>query len=124
MIYIAGKFSSRKRLLQQKHRLDSLGFHVSSTWLEEPEGITINDLNNAERYEIAKRDVREVGLATMLVIDTLDGSDTCGRDVEFGVALSGDKYTVVIGPKRNIFHYAAAKHYDSWESFYEGEGLI
>lgn len=119
MIYIAGKFTAKDRLREERDRLRKLGYVVTSGWLEEPE--TDYTADAAYKVECAKRDLDEVVRAKTLIIDTLDVSDTGGREVEFGVALGNCDQIYVVGPLRNVFHYLVPErcHFDSWDALIE-----
>lgn len=115
MIYIAGKFTSQARLRTERDRLRRMGFTVSSGWLEE----TATDYNASPEYklECAHRDMDEVARATTFVLDTIDPSETGGREVEFGVALGNCDQVFIVGPRRNVFHYFIPDErvFESWD---------
>jgi nucleoside 2-deoxyribosyltransferase len=111
-VYLAGKFESLPRLRVKRDLLRRAGFTVVSTWLDEEKAAAFCGEQELTNY--AKRDLAEVYLADVLILDTLDDSQTGGRDVEFGLALARGIPTVVVGPCRNIFHRLATHHYADW----------
>lgn len=63
----------------------------------------------------AKRDLREVQRADLLILDTIDESNTGGREVEMGSALSMETTIWRVGPVRNIFHELAEREFTDWD---------
>lgn len=115
MIYVAGKFTAQARLRGEAQELRRMGFTVSSTWLDE----TATDYNATDEYklECAQRDVDEVLECNTFILDTLDVSDTGGREVELGIALRGDAdMFLLVGPRRNVFHFLPEiRQFDTWD---------
>lgn len=119
-IYIAGKFTAWERLRGHRDNLRSLGHQVSSEWMNNGEasnGTSLSPQSGVNMVE-ALRDIREVKLCETLIIDTIDESNTGGREVELGMAMEAEKQIIVIGPRRNVFHFIAHHHFDIWEDFY------
>ena len=117
-IYIAGKFSARYRLRPYKTVLEGLGYTVSSSWLDQPEDVGPSSMpkNHVLAIQEAQRDLIEVRQANIFLLDTLDESNTGGREVELGYALHNDYMKVIIvGPLRNVFHTIVTEHYNTWE---------
>lgn len=120
MIYIAGKFTSQARLRGERTRLQGSGFVVRASWLDE----TATDYNAPLELKVenALRDYDEVGACTTLVLDTLDVSETGGREVELGMALQRRNVTVFrVGPPRNVFHYLIPQFncFPDWEALHQ-----
>lgn len=120
MIYIAGKFTSQARLRGERTRLQGSGFVVRASWLDE----TATDYNAPLelKMENASRDCDEVGACTTFVLDTLDVSETGGREVELGMALQRGNVTIFrVGPPRNVFHYLIPDGwtFPDWETFHQ-----
>lgn len=114
-IYIAGKFAARDRLVKHKKALQDMGYEVLSTWLTEESYSLESVARTAEQNRnMANRDVREVAMCDLFIIDTADNSNTGGRDVEYGIARGLEKRLIVIGQERNIFHYIAHARYYTW----------
>lgn len=118
-VYIAGRFTGQARIRSEAVALKMLDpeVEVVSSWLwsEEPDN---GDYSEEQAKEWAKRDCREVGTADLLILDTLDDSNTGGREVEFGLAGAWGTTTVIIGPYRNVFHRLANEHFDNWEDYF------
>lgn len=113
--YIAGKYTSKDRLMTERNWLRCNMFDSETSWLDETW-----DSDNGVPVHIsitnAMRDQKEVQRADILILDTIDDSMTGGREVELGMALALGKPTIIVGPRRNIFHYVAAMHYPDWDS--------
>lgn len=113
--YIAGKYTAQDRLRIERDRLRALGHYVSSNWMDQPEKTYAVTPERA--ISEAYRDIEEIRDADTLIIDTLDESNTGGREVELGCALAWGHKIVRIGPERNIFHSLAPATFPDWESF-------
>lgn len=114
-VYIASFFDTRERLLPIAEQLNGMGYYVTSRWLTEAPTIKVEDCTEEYFAECAVRDVQDVSRAAFLIVDTLEITPRGGREVEYGIALAQGKPLVVVGPKRNVFHRLAAKHFDYWE---------
>lgn len=112
-IYIAGKYTARLRLQRYKRQLIKLGYNIVSSWLDQHEGDYETITNEALRT-LAIRDAREVGEAEVLIIDTLDETNTGGREVELGMAIAQNKCIFLVGPVRNLFH-AGLIGFTTWD---------
>jgi nucleoside 2-deoxyribosyltransferase len=126
-IYIAGWFGSQKRLQKEKHWLEQRGHVVTSSWLNEkvddPTKITTTDLLPESNQLLAAKDFWEIAESELFVIDTGDVSDRGGREVELGYALALKIPVVLVGPRRNVFHYLIRKVYAEWHDFVIWEKL-
>lgn len=111
-IYIAGKYTSKGRLGAIREQIRRMGYVVSSSWLDEV--WRDYDAPDEVRVENAHRDFEEIESAECLIIDTLDESNTGGREVEMGFALHKGISVVLVGPERNVFHYIVNKRFESW----------
>jgi len=118
-IYLAGRFSASPRLKVVRERLKLFGHEITSTWLDEPEGLSFDKLTDEERRRFAIRDLLDLVRSQILALDLLQPPSRGGCEVEFGFALaeSWHKTTYVIGQQRNIFHFLAAKTFKDWEEF-------
>ena len=109
-IYIAGKFSSRRRIRPYRQELINKGYKVLSNWMvNDPDvdpSAEIDSLGaNLEDCQfIAERDHAEVKQCDIFIIDTNDISSTGGREVELGYATALEKTIIRVGPIRNVFH--------------------
>lgn len=116
MIYVAGKFTAKARIDREAQRLRRMGFPVSSTWLDETE----TDYSASEEYklECAIRDYGEVATANGMILDTIDVSETGGREVELGMAIGHGVPVYIVGPLRNVFHWMVpANHrFEDWDA--------
>jgi len=114
-IYLAAKFLRRDNIRPFRDEIWSLGHEVVSTWLDEVKRPT--DMDSATfKKKLAMKDIAEVISADLLILDTFAASETGGKEVEFGVALGRfqTKLIWIVGPKRNVFHELADKHFEYW----------
>ena len=120
-IYIASYFNTKARLLPIRDQLNAMGYHVISTWLDEP---TTNNTHpflppsEADSVRYAIRDYQEIQDCDLLICDTFDETLRGGREVELGYALGKMKQVYVVGPRRNVFHFTV-RHFDTWEACIE-----
>lgn len=122
-IYIAGKYEARERLRSIRAILQERGHEVISSWLDEtaPKG----EVTDEYKASVAIRDFREILNADLFILDTLDESNTGGREVELGWALAltlmglHKMKPIRIGPDRNVYHMLPSA--PSWEAFLSGE---
>lgn len=123
IIYIAGKFSSRQRLRPWRWKLLADGYPVLSRWMvDDADPSSENDSlgDNLEQCQsMAGRDQGELLNAQLFIIDTLDISQTGGREVELGYAMGLGIVTVRVGPIRNVFHTVVDQAFSTWEDLYE-----
>ena len=123
-IYIAGWFGSQARLRKEKARFERRGDVVTSSWLQEkvadPTKITTTDLLPDSNQLLAAKDFWEIDESDVVIIDSRDVSDRGGREVELGYALGHKIPVVLIGPRRNVFHYLIRDHYQTWDEFFKG----
>lgn len=117
-IYVASNFASQARMKQIRRELEFRGHTVTSTWLDE-DGAQSYELHPDRGPGYALRDRQEVEDSDLLILDTLELSNTGGREVELGIAMALHKRTWRVGPARNIFHTIVSKVYDDWETCYE-----
>ena len=117
IIYIAGKFTARKRLLEASQNFDLRQFgHIRASWLVNEED---DDPTSSQKLVYAVRDQEEVMTADLLILDTLDVSETGGREVEWGMAIAQMAKRWLVGPARNVFHELANKKFTNWEEVHE-----
>ena len=117
-VYIAGKYTAKARLRERKKDVEAIGFAVSSSWMAQD--LVDATSSNATKRKEAVRDAHEVLQAEFFILDTLDDSNTGGREVELGLALSRRAHIHLIGPQRNVFHYLPlVKQYNTWEEMIE-----
>jgi hypothetical protein len=122
-IYIAGWFGAKERLRQVRDRIEKVGCRVVGTWLDEETGApeapgltTVGDVTPEQCREYAVRDYYEVTkTADILILDTIDVNPRGGREVEYGMALAAGLTLWVVGPRRNVFHYIAHRHFPTWD---------
>ena len=118
-VYVAAKFEAKERLQPVRHRLEAGGIQVVGTWLDEETSTP----THTQKVQYAKRDMAEVMLANLLILDTLDDNNRGGREVEYGMALATGKNIIIVGPFRNVFHTVADARFDTWKECYEFLGI-
>lgn len=112
-VYISGKWEARRWLRDWAGRVSTLGYDVTSSWLNE-EGS--RDLDLLEQQVTSGRGIREITASDLLILDTFDLDEYGGREVEMGVALACHIPIVIVGPPRNIFHSLAIRRLSSWSA--------
>lgn len=125
-IYIAGAFEDKSFLRFRRDEIEAIGHVVTSSWLDETlstnPGLAaryVTDVITPEAARaIAVRDLSEVHASDVLLIDTNGTNVRMGREVEFGYALAHGEQTiqtVIVGPRRNVFHELAGKQFGTWK---------
>jgi hypothetical protein len=115
--YIAGKWGARERLRVIAEKVRWAGHEVTSSWLLPTIGVAEGEwsqLSGEEAARTAKRDLDEIANSECLILDTIDESNTGGREVEWGFALAVGLVVARVGPARNGFH-ALCPGFDSWD---------
>jgi nucleoside 2-deoxyribosyltransferase len=64
----------------------------------------------------AMKDLQEISSSDLLIRDVHTISHTGGADTEYGFAMARHQHCMVwlVGPKRNVFHMLADKHFKTW----------
>lgn len=117
-LYIASFFDTRARLKPVVATLTSLGYTLMSRWLDEASGATYTTSTPEYLADCAWRDLLDIGVSDIVVIDTIDATPRAGREVELGWALGLGKTCYVVGPKRNVFH-EIIRNFATWEDALE-----
>jgi hypothetical protein len=123
-IYLAGRFGRQTELRVVRLELSTMGFPVTSRWLDQqnpgdwPDGTPFEVLNNdpASVAPFAVRDMEDL-LEADTVISFTDGAFGArgGRHVEFGLALALGKRMLIVGPRENLFHtLGRVEHHPEW----------
>ena len=118
-VYIAGKWEAKARLVGIASKLEALGHTVTSRWLKNDVAVETGAwalMTGNEASGIAQQDLLDIDAADALILDTIDESNTGGREVEYGFALGRGKIVMVIGPKRNGFHHLF-EGFQGWDEF-------
>ena len=120
-IYIASFFNTKERLLPERDKLRAAGHEVISSWLKEAPNptATIHSYAPEELTSYAYRDLGEISIADVLIIDTIDETPRGGREVELGFALAHKLFVIRVGPVRNVFHYLVNVAFDDWPEVHE-----
>ena len=105
-VALSSKFSRRDEMQVVARWLQSLGYVITSRWLEAK--ADDSDLTAAEAAQAAVMDVEDVLGADVLVAFSerpLSRDDVRGgRHVELGVALAVGKPVVLVGKPEHVFH--------------------
>ena len=133
--YIAAKFKARHRIKIHNQQIEALGLLNTCPWflMDTDDSADEDSLGGYSREEsavMADRDLSAVREADIYIIDTIDVSETGGREVELGAALILGKIILHVGPVRNLFHmHSGVKNFLNWddiihsiESYYLTEG--
>ena len=115
-LYIAGAFESQARLIGMRDRVENLtpGHTVLSTWLDETGA---SPPTPAESYAYAVRDLSEVRVCDILLLDTFDTNERGGREFEAGFGMGTGVQVLRVGPVRNVFH-SLLQGFESWDEAY------
>lgn len=130
-IYLAARYGRREELNRYADQLRKKGYEVCARWLggthEMAEGVVAEaHCPEQTRVRFCAEDMEDVQACDMLVAFTeysnaISGASRGGRHVELGLALAWGKPVAVVGPKENIFCYAAGLlHFSCWANFYDG----
>ncbi len=120
--YIAAKFKARHRIKAYNQRIESLGLVNTCPWflMDTDDSADEDSLGGYSREEsavMADRDLSGVREADIFILDTIDATETGGREVELGAALILGKLILHVGPVRNLFHMHPGVHdFLDWDS--------
>ena len=118
--YIATKFKARHRIKTYNQRIESLGLVNVCPWFlmdtdDSADDDSLGGYSMEESAVMADRDLSAVREADIFILDTIDQSETGGREVELGCALVLGKLIFHVGPIRNLFHmHLGVKHFIDW----------
>ena len=118
--YIAAKFKARHRIKIHNQQIEALGLLNTCPWFlmdtdDSADDDSLGGYSREESAVMADRDLSAVREADIYIIDTIDVSETGGREVELGVALILGKVILHVGPVRNLFHmHQGVQHYADW----------
>lgn len=116
IVYVASAWGNRAEVHRVRSHLLSLGHEVNSSWIDVPGGYSEDEIAVRE----AVRDVAEVREADVVVIVSPSGEDLSrgGHHTELGLALAFGKPVVLVGPRRQVFHfYPDVRHFETLEDF-------
>jgi hypothetical protein len=117
-VYIAASFDTADAVRTLRDQLQNY-VNVTSSWCEEPP-LVADDYREKPieaRYR-ANEDLLDIERSEIVAVFTDVPSTTGGLHVELGLALALGKRIIVVGPRRNVFHYLnVVEHYPDVESF-------
>jgi nucleoside 2-deoxyribosyltransferase len=114
-IYIASRFIDRNRLRGWAAKIWEMGHEVTASWLNEV--ARVPGMSHDEFWrKLAMKDLQEISSSDLLIRDVHTISHTGGADTEYGFAMARHQHCMVwlVGPKRNVFHMLADKHFKTW----------
>lgn len=114
-IYIASRFADREKLRPIRDKIWAIGHELTNSWLDEV--AKIPGMTTTEFWrKLAIKDLCEIAAADLLIRSTQKMSHTGGADCEVGFTLGQyqKKLLWIVGPKRNVFHELADRHFTSW----------
>lgn len=120
-IYLAAPYPRKDEIMAYRDELASLGFDVTSSWLEEKHApnVALHEVSQSLSKRYAIFDLEDVDRADVLISFTEPQGTSHsrgGRHVEFGYALARGKELWIVGPVENIFHYLVPEDhiFESW----------
>ncbi len=113
--YIAAKFKARHRIKTYNQRIEALGLANTCPWFlmdtdDSADEDSLGGYSREEHAVMADRDLSAVREADIFIIDTIDVSETGGREVELGAALILGKVILHVGPIRPTYGAAGPSH--------------
>jgi len=107
-IYLASRYGRREEMLSNARLLVSLGYRVTSRWVEGGHEMKDEASSSEELRRFADEDLNDLREADILLAFTESPGDVPGRArggrwVEFGFALATGKIVVVVGYRENVF---------------------
>ena len=120
-VYLASNWESQARLVALVSRVDGGSHEVVSSWLWEEPGQGFRVLSEMQCVEKAHRDLGEILTADLVIVDTLEETQSGGREVELGFAV-GKHPVWLVGPCRNIFHQVTTRQFVDWDSCLDALG--
>lgn len=120
--YLAAPYAARDIVREYADELRSIGYTITSSWLDEKHEINsgttgaATSLDDAQVAAHAHQDLIDIHKADVVVLFTaaafahLDGgtSTSGGRHVETGYAIALDLPVLVVGEPENVFHRLGA----------------
>lgn len=108
-LYLACSWDKKAEVKLIADELRSLGYEITSTWTEEPDGPrdTFGDYTPEYLAEIAKRNINELDACDTLILFALNPKVPHyggGRHFEFGYACATGKSLILVGPCEHVFH--------------------
>ena len=111
-IFIAAKYETRIDLWPVRSIIEGLRHRVVSGWLDE--ATPREQATPEDEWKAGIRDRNDIRRSDLFILDTTALSETGGREVELGFALSQAKIVWRVGPVRNIYHRSIPVAFDSW----------
>ncbi len=117
-VYLAAPYKDRKALWPIRSYINEMpnNYEVIASWLDEPDGLTYENVSDEWLTIQAQVDLEEVRNTNVLMVFPGNGA---GHHTEFGAALALNRANlVVIGKRNNIFHHLPfVQHYHTFEDW-------
>lgn len=117
-VYIAASFNLAETVRVLRDDMQDY-VNITSSWCDEPP-LVKDDYRETPvqaRYR-ANEDLLDIERSEIVAVLTEMDSTTGGLHVELGLALALKKRVVIVGPRRNVFHYLnVVEHYPDIASF-------
>ncbi len=117
-IYLAGRFVRQDALKEVRKTLHNETFHrITSRWLDITQIETSDDNWATYAKDCAERDLADVDMADLLILDLPDPKvGKGGLYVELGYALAKGKMVWIVGNRTNVFCWTnGVKFFSTWE---------
>ncbi len=103
-VYLAAPESYQAMMRQWRADLASLGYSVTSTWLDRDIPTDIDVATSLEYPDWALQDLADIVRADAVISCTLESTGRGGRHAEFGMGVAFGRRMVRIGPAEHLFH--------------------
>lgn len=122
-IYLASAFDRQSEMKNYASDLKSIGYTISSTWLEEETVAAHNITKNLGR-RYAERDSQEIQNSDIIIVFLEDVPHsrplTGGRLVEMGIGLVSVPIIYTVGKPENVFAWhPKVQQFKTWDELFQ-----
>lgn len=103
-IYLAATYSKYPIMQQITTRLMSLGFEVTSRWIQGLAGTPQHDALQ-DVQDVLRADTLIFFSDTPMTMDDLKYQSKGGRHTELGISIATGKRIILVGERENVFHH-------------------
>lgn len=119
-VYLCAQFARQNEMCSYREDLLQVGWHVTSTWLDEIED------SRTDPAVYAYNDILDIDNSDAVIffsgppyLGSIEECSRGGRHFELGYAFHAGKTCILIGGAENIFHSLPNMiHFQSWAGFY------
>lgn len=114
-IYLAASMAQQTTILARTAKLKELGVRVNSSWPYQPAHLVLTE---KVMLEIADRDLRDLRVSELVIVDTTVASSSGGWHSEVGAAAALGITLWAIGDRKtqsNVFLRKAARWFLTWD---------